>query len=167
MVRWTPIKDYPDYEVSNDGQVRSLKFGKTRCLKQKPTGSNQAYRAVELWKDRKGKPFYVHILVLESFYGPAPNKGMEANHINGIKHDNKHSNLEWVTSAGNKKHAVEHGLYPVRDQCSWAKLTEGDVITIKRMRLLGLSQQAIANQFNISRRHVGRILDGTRWKYYG
>jgi hypothetical protein len=167
MITWLPIKDYPDYEVSDDGQVRSLKFGKIKILSPRCIGAKRAYRYISLYRFGFGYNFYVHVLVLEQFNGTAPFKDMEVNHINCIKHDNRLSNLEWVTSAGNKKHAVENGLYPVRDQCSWAKVTERDVILMRRLRKDGLSQQAIANQFNVSRRHVGRILDGTRWKYYG
>ena len=51
----------------------------------------------------------MHRIVAHAFLGvPAP--GAEVNHLNGVKTDNRAANLEWVTSKGNKSHAVIQGL---------------------------------------------------------
>lgn len=50
-----------------------------------------------------------HRFVWEAVYGPIPN-GMQINHKNGIKHDNRISNLELVTASENMKHAYANGL---------------------------------------------------------
>ena len=164
---WKTIEEFPDYQVSQFGEVRSLKFDKTRILKQKSVGADRGYRSVELWKNRRGKKHFVHRLTLETFGGKPPTNKHECNHKNGIKHNNNFTNLEWTTSSENKTHGVQNGLYPSGDSCSWAKLTEKDVEAIKQMRQNGMTHQSIADQFNVQRRHIGRILDGTRWKNYG
>jgi hypothetical protein len=167
MVVWLPIKDYPDYEVSDDGQVRSLKFSKIRILKQQHTGADRAYRRIELWYNRIPARFYVHTLVLQAFIGPPIGDKNECNHKDSIKHNNHIDNLEWVTSSGNKIHGVINGLYPCGEQCSWTKLSAENIMTIKDMYANGMTHEAIAKHFPVKRRQISRILQGTRWKNYG
>ncbi len=167
MSEWRKIPDYPDYEVSNFGSVRSLKFNKIKYLSQASVSADGAYRAIELWKNKQGKRQYIHRLVLKAFVGPPPTSRHECNHIDGDKSNNKATNLEWTTSSENKKHGVRNGLYPVGDECPWAKLTSKDVTTIKAMRADGMTYQAISEYFPVSRTQIGRIMNGKRWKQYG
>jgi predicted XRE-type DNA-binding protein len=47
-----------------------------------------------------------------------------------------------------------------------SKLTEEQVIEIRSIRKTqGLSQQKIADMFNVSRANIGLIVTGERWKY--
>jgi len=50
-----------------------------------------------------------HRIIWEFVNGPIPD-GMQINHINGIKHDNRIDNLEVVTQSENTKHAYRIGL---------------------------------------------------------
>lgn len=50
-----------------------------------------------------------HRMIWESVHGPIP-QGMQINHINGIKTDNRIVNLELVTPSENTKHAYRLGL---------------------------------------------------------
>ena len=104
MSEWKPVKDYEGiYEVSNDGQVRSL--DRTDCagrsLKGKIlTGMNHSlgYHTVKLARDGSYKVAYVHRLVAQAFLGDSD---LQVDHINGDKRDNRVENLEWVTHSEN------------------------------------------------------------------
>lgn len=93
------IKGYAGlYEVSDLGNVRSLKFGKVKLLR--PRANRKGYLQVTLWKNGKPKMFYVHRLVYEAFRGPIP-AGLHVNHLNEIKTDNRLVNLEICTAKQN------------------------------------------------------------------
>lgn len=98
---WKDILGYEGlYQVSNLGRVRSLdrtvkyenglsKFRKGKLIKQQL--SKWGYCQCPL--NNKGmKLKSVHRLVYEAFNGPIP-KGMQINHINEIKTDNRLENL--------------------------------------------------------------------------
>jgi hypothetical protein len=99
--QWAPIQTAPGYQVSNRGRVMN-KAGKILSLNKSPSGyfsygftvagEKQAFRRI-------------HRLVAEAFI---PNQGNRpwVNHINGVRDDNKVSNLEWVTPAENAKKAT-------------------------------------------------------------
>lgn len=104
-------KDVPNYEglyqASNFGRIKSLprvvNFGcayrltKERFLKG---GIVSGYLDVGLCKNGKIKHYYVHRLVWEAFNGAIPS-GMDCNHINEIKTDNRLSNLNLMSRKEN------------------------------------------------------------------
>lgn len=66
MEIWKEIKGYDGvYEVSNLGQVRSFKKGKTTILKQFKNGNG--YLSVCFYFNSKPKTERVHVLVAEAF----------------------------------------------------------------------------------------------------
>jgi len=102
---WQDIEGYEGYQVSNEGQVRSLdridSLGhhiKGKILK--PFTNKKGYQRVRLWKDGNVKNFQVHRLVYEAFCGEIPD-GMQVNHINEDKSDNRLCNLNLMTPKEN------------------------------------------------------------------
>ncbi len=67
--------------------------------------------------DGKAAQVMLHRIVWESAYGPIPD-GLQVNHRNGMKADNRLANLELVTARENTEHAFATGLREkVRTHC--------------------------------------------------
>lgn len=98
------------YLISDTGDIWSTYRQKStgECMLMHTYKSKRGHYRVPLWTGKKYVNYTVSRLVLLTFAGPAP--GKEANHINGIKSDNRLSNLEWVTGDENQAHAVKFGL---------------------------------------------------------
>lgn len=105
---WKDINGYECiYQVSNLGKVKSLKFGKEKILRA--CKNRYGYLQVILWNNGIIKSKTIHKLVAEEFILNIYNK-CDVNHINGIKTDNRLSNLEWSTRSENIQHAFAIGL---------------------------------------------------------
>lgn len=99
------LKDFPDYMVSSEGAIVSLKSGTFQRLRTAPNG--HGYAVVNLCIDGVKHLRRVHRLVAETFLGT---NSLWVNHKNGIKTDNRIDNLEFVTPSENSKHAWKTGL---------------------------------------------------------
>lgn len=107
------IEGWPHYQVSNFGAVRSNKSGEWKpmklCLDKK------GYRRVRLSNGRKyGKFCAVHRLVYETFVKEIP-EGLEIDHINAIRDDNRLENLRVVTHKENANNPITRKR---RSECS-------------------------------------------------
>lgn len=108
-----PIKDFPNYTISEDGTVRNHE-GKIL----KPSISNNGYQRVSLSNDNVShKHISVHRLVAEAFIDNPLNLS-QVNHINENKMDNRVENLEWCTPLENLMHSH------VIDKASVAKFSK-------------------------------------------
>lgn len=118
MSNWRPIKDFPMYEVSDTGLVRShhrTRTGKrggllALYLRTFPNNSQRRYQ-VNLCggPGTRQKKRDVAQLVLETFVGPRP-EGMECCHEDGDSLNNELPNLRWDTHYANMQDAVGHGV---------------------------------------------------------
>ena len=159
---WLPVPDYPKYEVSNFGRVKSFKHRKPRIL---ALGFTRGYLHVMLYKDGKEKNFYVHRLVARAFIPNSDNKP-QINHIDGNKFNNFVGNLEWATQSENQQHALDTGLSPQGEDRPEAKLTNEQVRLI-RENPDNLSQSQLAKIFNVDRAAIGYVQRGETYKTAG
>ena len=107
---WKKVKDYPNYEVSNTGKIKSINYkntGREKIL----TGTKDKYGYTQLVLSNKGKSkhFSLHRLVAISFI-PNPTGLETVDHINGDKNNNSVSNLQWLSISDNVlKYCRERG----------------------------------------------------------
>ncbi len=103
-----------------------------------------------------------HRLVWQCANGDIPD-GLVINHLNGIKGDNRLSNLDVTTYSGNSRHASKV-LGKVRDQSgtknSMAKLTDDHVVEIRRRRASGERLASIAADYGVTFQTVSDIARG-------
>ena len=120
---WKSIPGYEGlYEVSSTGLIRCLGRTYINTIHSKPMEmyrkpvfvqqffDKDGYLRVTLSKDRKRFQTMAHRIVAMAFIENPENKE-QVNHINGIKHDNRVCNLEWVTRSENEFHknrVLEH-----------------------------------------------------------
>lgn len=99
---WRDIPGYEGlYQASNYGRIKSLNYkrtGKEQLLK--PSKESCGYLQVRLYRDGKPKWYKVHRLVWEAFNGPI-SEGMQINHINEDKTDNRLENCNLMTPKEN------------------------------------------------------------------
>lgn len=185
MELWRPIKE-GYYEASNQGCIRRAVPGNGtwpgRLLKPKinPGG----YLVVNCSVNGRTDTNTVHRLVAEAFLGPCP-VGLQINHRNADKTDNRVDNLEYVTSKENNQHAFELGLNTQRlkmgelgrlggakvtdkrrgENSGKARLTCEAVRYIRKLARDGQSQSKIALLVGVSKGAVKHVLRGRTWSH--
>jgi hypothetical protein len=105
------IKDYPNYLVTVDGKIFSLKS--MRYLNQGKTSAG--YPRVQMFNEYGFKWETIHRLVAET-YLPNPENKAWVNHIDGDKANNLLYNLEWATPSENQIHAFATKLRFVNEK---------------------------------------------------
>ena len=104
---WKQIEGYEDYEVSDTGLVRSLRFGKKKILRAGKL--RNGYLIVMLVKGGKRKNMRVHRLVADAFI-PNP-LGLETvNHRDENKLNNIVANLEWMSRGDNCRYSNDKSV---------------------------------------------------------
>lgn len=171
---WHPVVGYEGlYEVSNLGVIRSLgrckgQYGALRDYSGRflSLKNGKLYVQVVLVKEGKKKGYLVHRLVAMAFI-PNPQELPEVNHINGRKRDNRAENLEWVDSSQNQHHSYKLGLQQVvyGEGHHRSKLTEAEVIEIRRRFKNGESHTKIAPDFGVHRRTIVDVCLRKTWSH--
>lgn len=118
--QWRPVPGFPDYEVSDQGRVRSHKSGSPRVMSLQP--ARHGYLRVRLCGPNGARGFSVHRLVLDAFVGPLPSgpDRMVSRHLDGDPANNRLDNLAYGTQGENIRDAVVHGTHAMssKDSCA-------------------------------------------------
>jgi hypothetical protein len=156
---WRRVPGFPpEFEVSSEGLIRRWKKRGPYYYTQKSDRSG--YLRVFLSPRRH----FVHRIVLSAFAGECP-PGHEGGHLNGIKTDNRISNLAWVTRLENNRHKQIHGTEHRGSKRVNAKLSESDIPTMFQLRRQGVGVKRLAKRFGVCRRQISQIFAGTAWAH--
>lgn len=161
---WVDIPGYNGkYSVSDMGRVRSnIAFNGRGKILDAPLRKKNGYRRVSIYDNNNDrKTVNVHRLVVLSFIGEIPD-GMQINHINGVKTDNRAENLEIVTPSENMKHAFRLGLEKPTD--NGLKKHIKVIYQGKEVRAFS-SIRELCREMALDRRNVHRTISG-EWKQY-
>jgi len=167
---WADIEGYDgDYQESNYGRTKSLKFGKAKILR--PAVDDKGYLHIVLSKKSKTKKskykkIRVHRLVAQCFV-PNPENKPEVNHEDGIKFNNYFENLKPSTRTENLQHAVKTGLKKSGVQNYNSKLTEEQVRKIRSSYIKGDSKfgtTGLAKEYGVSPSTIWDIVNFKRYK---
>lgn len=100
-MQWKTIPQCPNYEVSDQGEVRNKKTG--RVLK---AFDSAGYLAVQMMNDSERIQMKIHRLVACAFVD-GYEEGLEVDHINRDRYDNKAENLRWCSHSDNLRNTVK------------------------------------------------------------
>lgn len=158
MEEYRIISGFPKYEISNLGNLRR---GNKNIGGQT---NNKGYKVANLRDKNKRFTVKFHALVLEAFVGPRP-EGSVCRHLNGIKDDNRLSNLAWGTQKENVEDTDRHGRRPKGEGQRNAVLTSERVIEARRRVLLGETAASIAREWGINSACLRSAVNGRKWAH--
>jgi len=162
---WVAIEQFPAFEVSNDGRIRGPRGARKAWVNE-----NGYVMIGFACGPRRTKHFRVHVLVAAAFIGPKP-IGMDINHKDGNKQNNRVENLEYMTRSENCKHGFRLGLSytPFREfkgvNHPNSKIQDSDVRTIREEYAKGTSRRDLATRFGLSYYTVWDITERRSWKH--
>ena len=169
---WKDIDEFPGYQVSDTGKVRSLdRFrkngaGTRKCPSTilKPSVTTGGHLKVELYKDCKQISRTVHSLVAEAFIGSRPD-GLVICHGAAGRLNNSLSNLRYATQSENiGVDRVRDGTINNGSANSGAKLTDSDIPIIRKLCETSKYSE-VAKYFPVCARAIRLIMQGRKWAH--
>ena len=163
MIEWKPIPNYENlYEVSNTGEIRSIKPRyKNKQILKAGVGS-RGYLVVTLCNKNTQKSYNVHRLVAQAFI-PNPNNLPCVNHKDENRTNNNVDNLEWCTYKYNNTYGNRLDKYISKRGKSVMCVETNKVYrsTQEASKLTGINQGGISSCCNGKRNVAG----GFHWVF--
>lgn len=158
---WKPCLGFEKYyEVSNTGKLRSIRRGKLMKLSLDKDG----YLRTSFNVNTVCTNVFLHRLVAEAFHGRCPDNQV-VRHLDGNTLNNFPDNLAFGTPKENSEDMLKHGTQAKGITCGKSKLTDYEVLEIRRLHKLGVAQKALSKQFGVNQSNIYMILSGKTWKH--
>lgn len=154
-INWKTVPGFPNYAVSDQGDVVNTRYQRYLELIEDPRG----YYRVWLYNKGEKKHFYVHQLVAMCFI----HDGIRRNsirHKNKNLSDNRPENLEIIRKPNDRDRPTSPMQY------------RKDVITTERVVILETGERfktpyAAAKKYDLDPNHVYRVLNGKAYSHAG
>jgi len=166
METWKPIPDFPGYDVSDQGRIRSyykrtwtkgqrgMSWHRSENPQRIMAGATREYghRMVILMRNGQREGRHIHRLVLLAFLGP-PLPGFQCAHNNGNASDNRLSNLRYDTPWGNAQDKRNRNGKPPE---IW-------VPQLREEYHSGVPIEQLATDYDYSEDHISKIVRGQQY----
>jgi len=163
MSEWRELAEFPDYDISPEGLVRSRNpFNGPEPKILSGTVTPTGYTAFILRKGKKPCRRLLHRLLAVTFI-PNPLGLTDVAHEDGNPSHNEIVNLRWSTHRDNQMDMRRHGTMQDGEKCVTCKISENDARNIQIRANRGERQISLAREYGISRSQVSRIVLGQRW----
>jgi hypothetical protein len=160
MERWAVIKDFPDYEVSDQGNVRRItpKRGTIAGRLLKRSRDAHGYAVVNLYKPNNGGAVktYVHRVVAMAFVPCVEGKSQVA-HWDGDGMNPCAENLRWVSQSENEADKRRHGRAIYASKGSYT-FNEREVEAMRALNESGTSRRTLALMLGVSHNTVSHAI---------
>jgi hypothetical protein len=154
-----PIKDYPNFYISNTGEVFSTARGEG-VIRRKYNLTKDGYKRMSL--THNGDTLRLHREVLKAFDRP-PKVGELCRHLDGNPQNNHISNLKWGTPKENAQDCLKHKRNPfqrlVGEKSPASKFSDEVVAEIRACHEVGFTYREIIGAYGISKAHVSYIVN--------
>ncbi len=156
---WRPVEGWP-YEVSSLGRVRRSKpaCGTRVGYILRPARGTHGYPTVALFRAQEQRRCPVHVLVCEAFHGRRPSPTHQVAHNDGVRSNVNSDNLRWDTPAGNCGDRTLHGTENIGRRNGMSRLSDEDVLAMRRRVAAGENRYHVADLFGIHRNYLDQII---------
>lgn len=167
-MRIKTVEEFDKYAISDDGKIfRKDELGVLRQL----STPGYPYNYAHLYNSLRKVAFHRSVgrLVATAFIGPSD--GLQVNHRNGNKRDDRVENLEWVTPLQNIRHSIETGLVDMEARRErmrrCPRITHLNPEAVKVIRFMGgrVHYKTLAGLFGIAPSYVHGITMRRTWKH--
>jgi HNH endonuclease len=169
-VEFREIPGFDGYRFYRDGVIGSQWAtgfdGKTdvwRRIDGYPLGSGHIQVTIKF--NGETRRFGAHHLICWAWHGPCPD-GMECCHGNGQPAENREDNLRWGTPKDNSRDSILHGTMVRGEDKAGAKLTEAQVLEIRRLHANGRGTLLrSAERYGVSWSAIKKVVDRKTWTH--
>jgi hypothetical protein len=164
-MQWKPIPNFPDYEISEYGDVRRLTSAATRKIGHVVKGSlEQGYKKVKLSVGGKKIVVPVHRLVCHAFVSTPPFEKAVCRHLNDDRSNNHYTNLSWGSHWDNHQDRKRNGKSFEGDRNGRSKLTWNVIFGMRKIYAeTNMTVAELSRKFNVSYSQTSEIVKNQSW----
>lgn len=161
MEEWRRIPEFPEYEISNYGQIRRI--GKTKILKT--FKDKRGYLRISLRVGGIKYHRYIHSIVMEAYEGPQP-LGYDVHHKDENKTNNYRGNLQYLISCKHREPTLIKNQKG--EDNNNAILTTELILKIRseyKYNTRGYGCTSLSKKYNLTEKHIFDIIKRRIWNH--